>query len=231
MSRRHSTLASIAAIASFLGGPVSAQQSPDLAPYLIADRAAEMALARTAAPKNVSDSARILVLTRTGYVETARGTNGFTCAVVRSFMGSLDDPGYWNSKVRAPHCFNPPAARTVLVEMLKRAEWVMAGVSKSEIATRTERAYASRQFPLPTAGAMAYMLSPEQYLVDADPHWMPHVMFYYDRSMPAAAWGAGGMSAPIIDGSVGAPNAPVLTLLIPVRQWSNGTSAMSAAKH
>jgi hypothetical protein len=228
MPRRRVTLTSIATLVSFVAAPLSAQQSRDLSPYLIADRAAEVALARSAAPKRVTDSARVLVLTRTGYVEAARGTNGFTCLVLRSFLGGLEDPGYWSPKVRAPACFNPPASRTVLQESLKRAEWVMAGQSQKEIAAQTDRAYASRQFPLPAAGAMAYMLSHEQYLGDTDPHWMPHVMFYYDRSLPAAAWGAGDMGAPIIDASVGTPHSPVQTLFIPVRQWSNGTPAMSA---
>jgi hypothetical protein len=228
MPRRRAALASIATLVSLVAVPVSAQQSRDLSPYLIADRAAEVALARSAAPKHVTDAARVLVLTRTGYVEAARGTNGFTCLVLRSFLGGLEDPGYWSPKVRAPACFNLPASRTVLQESLKRAEWVMAGESQKEIAARTDRAYASRQFPLPAAGAMAYMLSHEQYLGDTAPHWMPHVMFYYDRSLPAAAWGAGDMSAPIIDASFGTPHAPVQTLFIPVRQWSNGTPAMSA---
>jgi hypothetical protein len=228
MSRRWVTLASIATLASLAGRPLAAQAGHDLAPYLIADRAAEVTLARSAAPKKVTDSARVLVLTRTGYEEAARGSNGFTCLVMRSFLGGLDDPGYWSPKVRAPACFNPPASRTVLLETLERAKWVMAGVGQKEIAARTDRAYASRQFPLPATGAMAYMLSPEQYLGDENPHWMPHVMFYYDRSLPAAAWGAGDMNAPIIDASVGAPHAPVQTLFIPVRQWSNGTPAMSA---
>jgi hypothetical protein len=228
MSRRRAILASLATALSFVAGPLAAQESHDLSPYLIADRAAEVALARSAAPKHVTDSARVLVLTHTGFVEGARGTNGFTCLVLRSFLGSIDDPAYWSPKVRAPACFNPPASRTVLQEQLKRAEWVMAGVSQKEIAARTDRAYSSRQFALPAVGAMAYMLSPEQYLGDTNPHWMPHVMFYYDRSLPAAAWGAGDMNAPIIDASVGAPHSPVQTLFIPVRQWSNGAPAMSA---
>ena len=147
-----------------------------------------MALARSAAPKHVSDSATVLVLTRTGYVEAARGTNGFTCVVIRSFGGALDDPKFWNPRVRAPHCLNPPAVRTVLPEMLKRAEWIMAGVSPTEIATRTKRAYASHELPMPAAASMAYMLSREQYLVDDN--WMPHMMFYFDRSMPATIFGA-----------------------------------------
>jgi hypothetical protein len=56
-------------------------------------------------------------------------------------------------------------------------------------------------------------------------------MFFYDRALPAATWGAGDMSAPIINASFGTPNSPVQTLFIPVRQWSNGTPAMSASNH
>jgi hypothetical protein len=221
----------VAAVTLFTAGSIRAQQTPDLAPYLIADRAAEVALSRSAAPRNVSDSATVLVLTRSGFVEAARGTNGFTCAVLRSFLGSLDDPNFWNPRVRAPHCFNAPAVRTVLPEISKRAEWIMSGVSRAEIATRTQRAYASHQFPLPSAGAMAYMLSSEQYLVDANPHWLPHLMFFYDKSMPATTWGAGGMTAPVIDGSVGDPSSPLRTLLIPVPRWSDGTPASPSAGH
>ena len=221
----------LAALASLAAQPIRAQQAPDLAPYLMADGAAEVALARTAAPTHVSDSATVLVLTRNGFVEAARGTNGFTCLVLRSFAGNIGDPDFWNPRVRAPHCFNPPAVRTMLPAALKRAEWVLGGVSPTEIAARTQRAYASHEFPMPAVGAMAYMLSHEQYLVDADPHWMPHVMFYYDKSMPAAAWGVGGATNTVIDGSAGDPHSPVLVLLIPVRQWSDDTPAILDAGH
>ena len=173
----------------------------------------------------------MLVLTRNGFVEAARGTNGFTCLVLRSFAGNIGDPDVWNPRVRAPHCFNPPAVRTMLPAALKRAEWVLGDVSPTEIAARTQRAYASHEFPMPAVGAMAYMLSHEQYLVDADPHWMPHVMFYYDKSMPAAAWGVGGATNTLIDGSAGDPHSPVLVLLIPVRQWSDDTPAILDAGH
>jgi len=221
----------LAAVSLFAAASLVAQQKPDFAPYLIADRAAEVALARSAAPGNVSDSATVLVLTRTGFVEAVRGTNGFTCVVIRSFSGSPDDPNYWNPKVRAPHCFNPPASRTMLPVYLKRAEWVLAGASSAEVAARTDRAYAAKEIPMPAAGAMAYMTSPRQYLVDENPHWMPHLMFYYDKSLPSSAWGAGGFTAPVIDASVGDPHSPVLTLLIPVRQWSDGTPAMTGTNH
>src|SRR5262245_56270042 len=169
-----------AAVALIAAGPVAAQSSPDLTPYLM-DRAAEVELARTAAPKDVSDPARVLVLTRDGYVEAAPGASGFTCLVVRSFDVPVTDPRFWNPRIRAPHCFNAAGARTVLPQMLKRAEWVMSGVSPTEIGERTRHAYAAREFPMPAAAAMAYMMSPQQYLQDGDPHsWMPHLMFYFD---------------------------------------------------
>ncbi|HEY1951246.1 MAG TPA: hypothetical protein VGG76_00445, partial [Gemmatimonadaceae bacterium] len=193
-----------------------AQQPRDFTPYLISDRAAEVALARSAAPASVSDSATVLVLTRTGFVEASHGANGFTCLVLRSFAGTIGDPDFWNPKIRAPHCLTPPAVRTILPGMLKRAEWILAGMSLTDIQTRTGMAYASHEFTVPAAGAMAYMTSPQQYLQDETPHnWMPHLMFYYDRSLPASTWGAGGNSTTVIDATAGNAASPVQVLLIP----------------
>jgi hypothetical protein len=197
----------------------------------MADRAAEVALARTAAPKSISDSATVLVLTRKGYETAVQGTNGFTCAVVRSFLGPIGDPNSWNPKVRAPHCFNPPAARTVLQEIRSRAAWVMAGVSAPEIATRVQHAYATHEFPMPAAGAMTYMMSHEQYLVDEDPHWRPHLMFYADSVVPDAMWGAGVAGAAVIDVSGITPYAPFRVMAVPVPQWSDGTPVLPAGGH
>jgi hypothetical protein len=42
-------------------------------------------------------------------------------------------------------------------------------------------------------------------------------------------WGVGGDPNTIIDGSASDPDDPVLTLLIPVRRWSDGTLALPAA--
>jgi hypothetical protein len=226
------TRLALAVVAAALAArPAAAQQPRDLAPYIMTDRAAEVALARSAAPAAVSDSATVLVLTRTGFVEAAHGTNGFTCLVLRSFSGRLDDPAFWNPRVRAPMCFNPPAARTVLPPMLTVAEWVLSGTSTTELAARIKHAFATHDFPMPAPGAMAYMLSSKQYLLDDDPHWMPHLMFFYDKSLPATAWGADGATAPVIDASAGDTVVPVQTLLIPVRRWSDGTLALQSADH
>ncbi|MFI5235273.1 MAG: hypothetical protein ACHQXA_06125 [Gemmatimonadales bacterium] len=216
----------LAGLALLSAGPLAAQQTPDLGPYLMTDRAAEVALARSAAPKEISDNAAVLVLTRTGYVEAAKGTNGYTCFVQHSFDGPLSDPGFWDPAIRAPECANPPASRTVLPIMKKRAEWIMTGVTPKEIAERTRKAYASHEMVPPEAGSMIFMLSPEQHLSNTNPHWMPHVMFLYDKSMPAATMGVDSVTNTVIDGSVGDPDAPFLLVFIPVRRWSDGTLAL-----
>jgi hypothetical protein len=215
----------LVAFSSVLVAPaLRAQQAPDVTPYLIADRAAEIALARTAAPADVSGEATVLVLAPKGYIEAARGTNGFTCMVMRSFAAAPGDPQFWNPHISAPHCFNPPAARTVLPMLLAQIEWALAGATPTELKARIKQAYADKRFTLPATGSMAYMLSPQQHLSDdADPHWMPHLMFYYNRTLKATTFGAGGFTAPIIDGSAGDPDAPVQVLFIPTRTWSDGT--------
>ena len=205
---------------------LGAQKAPDLAPYLMADRAAEVALARTAAPSEVSERAAVLVLTAKGYVEASHGTNGFTCVVMRSFAAAPNDPEFWNPRVRAPLCFNPPAARTVLPAFLAQIDWALAGATPGDLNARIKQAYAEKRFTMPAAGAMAYMLSPKQRLSDADPHWMPHLMFYYDRSVDASTFGAGGFTAPVINASAGDPASPMQVLYIPTRTWSDGTPAV-----
>jgi len=218
------------ALGAFAVPALRAQQGPDLTPYLMADRAAEIALARTAAPPSISGMARVLVFTPKGFVEAATGTNGFTCVVMRSFGASPGDPQFWNPRVRAPTCLNPPAARTVLPALLAQVDWAIAGATTAELKARIRNAYDEKRFTAPADGAMAYMLSPQQHLSDdADPHWMPHLMFYYARTITAPMVGAGGFTAPVIDATAGDPDAPVQVFFIPVRVWADGTPALHAA--
>ncbi len=208
-------------------GPLLGQQPRDMAAYLMADRSQEIALARSAAPHEVSDSASVLVLTPNGFVEAAHGSNGFVCVVLRSFAGGVEDPDFFDSRIRGPACFNPPGARTALAAMLRQMDAVMKGTPPAQIPDLLARAYAAGDLLQPANGAMTYMLSPLQYLdpEHAAHHWKPHLMFFYDRGEPAALWGAGGFSAPIINGSAADPHAPFLTLLVPTRRWADGTPA------
>jgi len=222
----------VAAAALLVLRPSPAQQSPDLSQYLFSDRAAEIALAKSAAPKNVSDSATILVLTKMGYSEAVQGTNGFTCMVQHSFDAKIGSANFWDPRLLGPVCFNPPAVRSILPEMLKRAEWIMGGVSPAEIADRTKKAYETNAFHGPDVGAMAFMQSPQQHLNnDANPHWVPHLMFYYSMSMSPALWGVGDPTNTLIDGSGLDPDMRARVVLVPVRKWSDGTLAVKATSN
>jgi hypothetical protein len=191
--------------------------------YLIADRDAEIALARSAAPPSISGDAEVLVLGRHGYETAVKGKNGFVCIVERSWADKLDDPEFWSPRVRSPNCFNAPAARAVLPEFLKRTEWALAGASQHDMIARTKTALADKTFFDPEPGAMCYMLSAQGHLSDHDGHWMPHVMIYVPRAK-AALWGAGQAGSPVA-ALEGDDLDPVTIFLIPVRHWSDGSAA------
>jgi hypothetical protein len=80
--------------------------------YLASDRDGEIALARSAAPESISRDAEVMVLGKHGYETAVKGKNGFVCLVQRSWTAGIDDPDFWNPKLRAPICFNPPAAQS-----------------------------------------------------------------------------------------------------------------------
>ena len=76
-------------------------------------RSAEIALAKSAATPSISDKATLLVLTRRGYETAIKGSNGFVCAVERSWMSQYDFPQFWNPHMRGPLCYNPAAVRSI----------------------------------------------------------------------------------------------------------------------
>jgi hypothetical protein len=94
--------------------------------YLM-DRDAEIVLARSAVPDAISHDASVIVLTRHGYETTVQGKNGWVCWVGRGWMAMFDHPEFWNPKVRAAECINPPVARSVLPYAYKRSELLLAG--------------------------------------------------------------------------------------------------------
>ena len=129
---------------------------PPLAQYLSPTQADEIALARTAAPPAISQDADILTLGAKGYETAVKGKNGFVCLVERAWFDAVDSPNFWNPKNRAPDCYNPAAARSVLPTFLKRTGCVLAGLSKAEIAARTKAAVAAHEIPPPEIGSMIH---------------------------------------------------------------------------
>ena len=203
---------------------------PSMAPldqYLIADPNAEIALARSAAPESISHDAEVMVLGRHGYEIAVKGTNGFVCLVERGWTAPIDDPNFWNPKLRGPLCLNAAAARTYLPFTIKKTEWVLAGQSKTQMFDNIKAALDKKELPMQEPGAMCYMLSKDQYLGDSGRHWHPHLMFFVPRT-DAAAWGADVPGSPILSGDD--PQDSLMIFMVPVGKWSDGT-ADTADKH
>jgi hypothetical protein len=154
----------VIASASTQGQPALYPSMAPLEQYLMADRNAEIALARSAAPAAISSDADVLVLTRHGYETAVKGKNGFVCVVERSWTAAFHNAEFWNPKIRAPICFNPTAARSVLPLTVKRTELVLAGASKPKMFDSIKAVLDSKEVPLPEPGAMAYMMSKQQCL-------------------------------------------------------------------
>jgi hypothetical protein len=214
-------------------GPVCAHAQTGKAPYpvmaslqqyLIPDEKAEIALARSAAPASISDAAEVMVLRRDGYATAVKGSNGFVCIVERSWGKSTDDPEFWNSKVRAPHCFNAAASRTFLTIYLKKTNLVLAGKSKAQILEATTSALQGRELPALAPGAMCYMMAKRQYLSDDDMSWHPHLMFFVSGDA-VKSWGANLPGSPVI--AANDPEERVTIFMVLAGTWSDGTPGPS----
>jgi hypothetical protein len=200
---------------------------PSMAPldqYLMADRNAEIALARSAAPDAISGDARILVLGRHGYEAAVEGKNGFVCLVERAWMSPSDDPGFWNPKLRGPICFNPPAARSVLPTTLQRTKMALAGRTKAEIIADNKAAFEKGELPPLEPGAMSYMMSKRAYLTDKGDHNLAHLMFYAPP-LDGKAWGADLPKSPVMLIPQFKGVQPIDVFIVPVSSWSDGTPA------
>ncbi len=234
MQKDHIRITALACVIPFLFlWPIYARAQatktpyPVMAPldqYLIPDEKTEIALARSSAPPSISDAAEVMVLRRDGYVTAVKGSNGFVCIVERSWAKPTDDPEFWNSKVRAPNCFNPAASRTFLPTFLKKTELVLAGKSKAQILVATIAALEKRELPALAPGAMCYMMAKQQYLSDEGMAWHPHVMFFVAGDA-VKSWGANLPGSPLI--AANDPEERVTIFMVLARTWSDGTPAPS----
>ena len=197
---------------------------PSMAPvdqYLMEDRSSEIALARSAAPESISRDAEVLVLGRHGYETAIQGKNGFVCLVERSWTAPIDDPNFWNPKLRGPLCLNAAAARSYLPRTIKKTDLILAGRTKAQMIETIAAAIDRKELPVMEPGAMSYMLSKDGYLGDGNGHWHPHLMFFFSQADPAA-WGADLPGSPIF--AIHDTWEHLTTFLVPVRVWSDGTA-------
>lgn len=225
-------LACFIAVLSVCSLPAQAEAAPapyprmaPVAAYLSANRASEIALARSGAPASVADHATVLTLGKHGYETAVKGSNGFVCFVQRSWALDFDSDQFWNPRIRTPQCWNAAAARSVLPDYLNRTRWVLSGVSRDEMAARTKAEFAKHEVGPPAPGSMAYMMSKDQYILDATPasgpaNWYPHLMFFVPAT-DGSPWGANLPGGPLFSATSKAE--PVTTYFLVVPNWSDGT--------
>jgi hypothetical protein len=176
---------------------------PGMAPierYMM-DHNAEIALARSAAPESISRDAEVLLLGRKGYETAIKGKNGFVCLVARSWMSPFGSEEFWNPKIRAPECYNPPAVLSFLPYAVKATVMALSGFSKSQIFDGIKAAVDKRELGAPARGSLIYMMSRQAYFTDKGNRGFCHLMYDLPR-IEGAVWGANQVGAPgLFDGS------------------------------
>jgi len=207
-------IAGLGLLLSLPGGCIFGQSSkyPPFSEYTMTPEA-EVALARSAAPDNISAHATIKVLSASGYKVVAEGDNGFVCIVMRGWGAPTFTPVpfrdlVYYAKLRAPICFNPVASRTVLPLQELRAKLGMEGKAPEQIAEGVQAAYAKGELPKMETVGFAYMFSADQDLGPGAGHWHPHVMIYtpyYDNSMLGGNPFGGAL--PVVTDDAGTPFA------------------------
>jgi hypothetical protein len=198
---RSSILSLAAAVA--IAAPVHAQSygGGRSGPRALLPRNEEIALARSAAPAALSDSATIYALTATGYEVAIAGTNGAACYVSRDWLHSIE-----------PHCFDADGAATVLPMAMRRVELLHQGRSREEADREIADGVLTGRFRIPTRPVISYMFSAAQQLVSDDGRsvgaWKPHVMIYHPY------WTSAGLSGPeVMLSDAGKPTASLVVVV------------------
>ena len=178
-------------------------------PRIMLPRDREVALARSAAPADVSREATVMVLTERGFELAEQGSNGVTCVVNRSQPESLE-----------PHCFDAEGSATVLPIELRRTELLREGRTNEEIDREIGQGLLSGRYRLPRRPAMSYMMSSGQVLFNEQGkrvgRWHPHLMIFYPNLTPAdLGLGAPGLStAVVVD-----PGLPLSNIMVVLKDF------------
>jgi hypothetical protein len=175
--------------------PVSVPaQSPKYRPlseYMMTTEA-EIALARSAAPENVSAYATVKVLSSSGYKVAVHGDNGFVCMVcgagARSYLHVPAHPAHDRLGLQGESTgLFRPCGEPDRSSLLRTTREVGDGGQGCECdSQRGGMAYALGELPKREGVAFAYMWSADMNLGPGAGAWHPHMMIYapdYDNSL------------------------------------------------
>lgn len=215
MNKHTFTLISLLAILCPASVWAQGSKYPALSEYMMV-RDAEVAMAMSAAPANITNRATIKVLTTSGYQVAREGDNGFVCIVMRGWTAPTYTPTQfrdlvYDPAVRAPICFDREAVHTVLPYYELRSKLGMQGKMPDQIADGVQAAYAKGELPKRDAVSFAYMWSADQHLGAGVGHWHPHMMVfapYYDNAQIGAS--EFGKPVPQVTDDAGTPFSVVV---------------------
>jgi hypothetical protein len=169
-------------------------------------RDVQIKLARSAAPKEVSDKADIYVLGKGGYELAEKGSNGFSCAIEREKLDSME-----------PECYDAEGSKTTFKARQFAEQERAQGVSEEKIEEALDAGYKAGRFKAPSRPGITYMLSDSNYVFDPDAkkiiHFPGHLMFYAPYATAETV--GSGAGAPYIV-HPGKPDA--LLIVVPARQ-------------
>ncbi len=143
-----------------------------LLPLRAFSSAQEISMAAEAAPEHITNNARYLQWSQGSFVEIKKGSNAFTCLVLRDHKGWFE-----------PSCFNKPATDSVLPVYEFLSQQLELGKDITDIHSSIDRMSKSGQFTPPAQGAIVYMMSKRNKYYDHfgkvlyDPP--PHIMLFY----------------------------------------------------
>jgi hypothetical protein len=158
-----------------LATPLSAQSPSDttrLSPAVRLPLEEEIALAKSAAPPSVADSAEIWALSDTGFVRVRSGTNGYGCIVQRAISGQS----------LIPRCDDPSGVASLfplyqMIETMRRS-----GKTYGEVRRAIADGFKNGTIKTPKHGGFSYMYSVEGHFAVPNGQkvaFTPHVMIYW----------------------------------------------------
>jgi hypothetical protein len=194
-----------------LPAALAAQQDPPSAPAILS-RADEIRYAKSAAPADISEHAKVLVLENGHYVVAEQGTSDVVCEVARNSSTSFE-----------PQCGDAEADSTILAIFRFRTEERISGRSQDQIKADVDNGIASNRFHVPKRPALVYMESASQVLTDAAgnnrSHFLPHLMIFYpdmkNGSMGIVASKSADVPGVVLEGT------PMSGLIVVTRDWVN----------
>lgn len=183
----------------------------------------EIALARSAAPDEISAHADVFVMRGTAFEKVRAGTNGCACMVGRDL----------HEGSRYPICFDQEGARTLLAREIMEVSLRAKGKSEPSVQREVAAAYASGALRMPVKTAVSYMMSPRQVLFSAADStgvrvgpWSPHLMFLMPDVTPDQLGLKHDSKLDII--TIHDRDTAHSELVVKVPKWSDGTPVVSA---